>query len=211
MYMLQKIDIDLKKELYNTRNKQSRLADIIISKENELKLLYEKKTKYKQNSEVAKKNKEILQSEFISIQKKLINKKKEVIDKLIEHNKKKDKIFINKKEYNDEQLLKKDQKIKFYQAEYMELANHLYNTKKKYNLLKKNLINLELDKTEILKKVLKLNNSINHQKNVEIKPQNIKVNKIINVFEKANKIEEKMNDYSDKADLDKTISKIFQK
>ena len=209
--MLQKIDIDLKKELNNTRNKQSRLADIIISKENELKLLYEKKTKYKQNSEVAKKNKEILQSEFISIQKKLINKKKEVIDKLIEHNKKKDKIFINKKEYNDEQLLKKDQKIKFYQAEYMELANHLYNTKKKYNLLKKNLINLELDKTEILKKVLKLNNSINHQKNVEIKPQNIKVNKIINVFEKANKIEEKMNDYSDKADLDKTISKIFQK
>jgi len=209
--MLQKIDIDLKKELNNTRNKQSRLADIIISKENELKLLYEKKTKYKQNSEVAKKNKEILQSEFISIQKKLINKKKEIIDKLIEHNKKKDKIFINKKEYNDEQLLKKDQKIKFYQAEYMELANHLYNTKKKYNLLKKNLINLELDKTEILKKVLKLNNSINHQKNVEIKPQNIKVNKIINVFEKANKIEEKMNDYSDKADLDKTISKIFQK
>ena len=209
--MLQKIDIDLKKELNNTRNKQSRLADIIISKENELKLLYEKKTKYKQNSEVAKKNKEILQSEFISIQKKLINKKKEVTDKLIEHNKKKDKIFINKKEYNDEQLLKKDQKIKFYQAEYMELANHLYNTKKKYNLLKKNLINLELDKTEILKKVLKLNNSINHQKNVEIKPQNIKVNKIINVFEKANKIEEKMNDYSDKADLDKTISKIFQK
>ena len=209
--MLQKIDIDLKKELNNTRNKQSRLADIIISKENELKLLYEKKTKYKQNSEVAKKNKENLQSEFISIQKKLINKKKEVIDKLIEHNKKKDKIFINKKEYNDEQLLKKDQKIKFYQAEYMELANHLYNTKKKYNLLKKNLINLELDKTEILKKVLKLNNSINHQKNVEIKPQNIKVNKIINVFEKANKIEEKMNDYSDKADLDKTISKIFQK
>jgi hypothetical protein len=209
--MLQKIDINLKKELNNTRNKQSRLADIIISKENELKLLYEKKTKYKQNSEVAKKNKEILQSEFISIQKKLINKKKEVIDKLIEYNKKKDKIFINKKEYNDEQLLKKDQKIKFYQAEYMELANHLYNTKKKYNLLKKNLINLELDKTEILKKVLKLNNSINHQKNVEIKPQNIKVNKIINVFEKANKIEEKMNDYSDKADLDKTISKIFQK
>ena len=54
--MLQKIDIDLKKELNNTRNKQSRLADIIISKENELKLLYEKKTKYKQNSEVAKKN-----------------------------------------------------------------------------------------------------------------------------------------------------------
>ena len=209
--MLQKIDIDLKKELNNTRNKQSRLADIIISKENELKLLYEKKTKYKQNSEVAKKNKENLQSEFISIQKKLINKKKEVIDKLIEHNKKKEKIFINKKEYNDEQLLKKDQKIKFYQAEYMELANHLYNTKKKYNLLKKNLINLELEKTEILKKVLKLNNSINHQKNVEIKPQNIKVNKIINVFEKANKIEEKMNDYSDKADLDKTISKIFQK
>ena len=211
MYMLQKIDIDLKKEINNTRNKQSRIVDIIISKENELKLLYEKKTKYKQNSEVAKKNKEILQSEFISIQKKLINKKKEVIDKLIEHNKKKDKIFINKKEYNDEQLLKKDQKIKFYQAEYMELANHLYNTKKKYNLLKKNLINLELDKTEILKKVLKLNNSINHQKNVEIKPQNIKVNKIINVFKKADKIEEKMNDYSDKADLDKTISKIFQK
>jgi len=209
--MLQKIDINLKKELNNTRNKQSRLADIIISKENELKLLYEKKTKYKQNSEVAKKNKEILQSEFISIQKKLINKKKEIIDKLIKHNKKKDKIFINKKEYNDEQLLKKDQKIKFYQAEYMELANHLYNTKKKYNLLKKNLINLELDKTEILKKVLKLNNSINHQKNVEIKPQNIKVNKIINVFKKADKIEEKMNDYSDKADLDKTISKIFQK
>ena len=209
--MLQKIDIDLKKELNNTRNKQSRLADIIISKENELKLLYEKKTKYKQNSEVAKKNKENLQSEFISIQKKLINKKKEIIDKLIEHNKKKEKIFINKKEYNDEQLLKKDQKIKFYQAEYMELANHLYNTKKKYNLLKKNLINLELDKTEILKKVLKLNNSINHQKNVEIKPQNIKVNKIINVFEKADKIEKKMNDYSDKDDLDKTISKIFQK
>ena len=176
--MLQKIGIDLKKELNNTRNKQSRLADIIITKENELKLLYEKKTKYKQNSEVAKKNKENLQSEFISIQKKLINKKKEVIDKLIEHNKKKDKIFINKKEYN---------------------------------LLKKNLINLELDKTEILKKVLKLNNSINHQKFVEKKPQNIKVNKIINVFEKANKIEEKMNDYSDKADLDKTISKIFQK
>ena len=87
--MLQKIGIDLKKELNNTRNKQSRLADIIISKENELKLLYEKKTKYKQNSEVAKKNKEILQSEFISIQKKLINKKKEIIDKLIEHNKKK--------------------------------------------------------------------------------------------------------------------------
>ena len=211
MYMLQKIDIDLKKELNNTRNKQSRIVDIIISKENELKLLYEKKTKYKQNSEVAKKNKEKLQSEFISIQKKLINKKKEVIDKLIEHNKKKDKIFINKKEYNDEQLLKKDQKIKFYQAEYMELANHLYNTKKKFNLLKKFLINLELEKTEILKKVLKLNNSINHQKNVEIKPQNIKVNKIINVFKKADKIEEKMNDYSDKADLDKTISKIFQK
>ena len=211
MYMLQKIGIDLKKELNNTRNKQSRLADIIISKENELKLLYEKKTKYKQNSEVAKKNKEILQSEFISIQKKLINKKKEIIDKLIEHNKKKDKIFINKKEYNDEQLLKKDQKIKFYQAEYMELANHLYNTKKKYNLLKKNLINLELEKTEILKKVLKLNNSINHQKFVKKKPQNIKVNKIINVFEKANKIEEKMNDYSDKVDLDRTISKIFQK
>jgi len=209
--MLQKIDIDLKKELNNTRNKQSRIVDIIISKENELKLLYEKKTKYKQNSEVAKKNKEKLQSEFISIQKKLINKKKEVIDKLIEHNKKKDKIFINKKEYNDEQLLKKDQKIKFYQAEYMELANHLYNTKKKFNLLKKFLINLELEKTEILKKVLKLNNSINHKKIVEIKPQNIKVNKIINVFKKADKIEEKMNDYSDKADLDKTISKIFQK
>ena len=93
----------------------------------------------------------------------------------------------------------------------MELANHLYNTKKKYNLLKKNLINLELEKTEILKKVLKLNNSINHQKFVKKKPQNIKVNKIINVFKKADKIEEKMNDYSDKADLDKTISKIFQK
>ena len=209
--MLQKIDINLKKELNNTRNKQSRLADIIISKENELKLLYEKKTKYKQNSEVAKKNKEKLQSEFISIQKKLINKKKEVIDKLIEHNKKKDKIFINKKEYNDEQLLKKDQKIKFYQAEYMELANHLYNTKKKFNLLKKFLINLELEKTEILKKVLKLNNSINHKKIVEIKPQNIKVNKIINVFEKTDKVEKKKNDYSDKAELDKTISKIFQK
>lgn len=210
MYMLQKIGIDLKKELNNTRNKQSRLADIIISKENELKLLYEKKTKYKQNSDVAKKNKVNLQSEFISIQKKLINKKKEIIDKLIAHNKKKDKIFINKKEYNDEQLLKKDQKIKFYQAEYMELANHLYNTKKKYNLLKKNLINLELDKTEILKKVLKLNNSINHQKFVEKKPQNIKVNKIINVFEKADKVEKKKNNDSDKIDLDKTISKIFQ-
>ena len=211
--MSSKKNLDLNKELNNSRNIQSKITKIIQSKENDLKLLYEKKTRHDENYFKIKKHKDSLQSKFILILKKIIEEKKVLINKLIEHNKKKDEIINDNNKHNKNLLIEKDNKIKFYQNEHMELSNQLFNSKKNYNVLQKNLMNLELEKIEIVKKVIQLNNTLNPKNIVEIKSQNTIVNKTIKDLDH---LEKKDNDKgtkyldSNKADLDKVINKIFE-
>ena len=192
--MFSKIVLDLKNELYK---EQSRVNTTIKIKENELKKLYEEKNNHDRNHEILRKNKENLQTTFILIQKKLINKKKREINKLIELNKKKDNKFKVKNIENNNQLSEKDKKIKFHQTEYTQLSNDLFNMKKKYKILQKNLSILELERNEILEKIKKLSNIVN--------PTNIIVNKNNNNLNEVSKIEKSKN-----FDLNKAIHKIFE-
>lgn len=204
--MLSKISIDLKKELSITKSEQFRLNEMISLKESELKLLYTKKINYYQKYKTTKNKKENLQAEFISIQKKLINEKENEIVNLTKHNRKKDQQILKRTENNKNELLEKDKKIKYHQLEYNELSINLFENKKKYELLQKNLTILELEKTEILKKVGRLNNSINSKSTIKIQPLNTATNKEI-ILKKEIKPIKKVNTNN----LDTIIGKIFEK
>lgn len=209
--MLSKIATVLKEELDNTLNEQSKIKESIIFKEKELKLLYRKKIKHDQDHEIVKKNKTNIQSEFILIQKKLIKIKKDEINKLIKNNKKKDEIIKSKTDYKDYQLLEQNEKIKIHEVTYVNISNDLLETKKKYEVLQKNMKILELNKKEIFEKIIKINNSINLNNIVQIKSLNKKVSKTGGGFNLVDKIKKKQNLNPDKVDIDKTINEIFNK
>jgi hypothetical protein len=218
--MLSNVNINLKKELYNSQKIKSKLNEIILSKENDLKSLYEKKIKFHESQKVVRKNIESLRSEFIILQKKLIDQNKEQINKLIKNNKAKDDLLKNKTLDNKNLLLEKDQKINFYKAQYADLSSDLLNTKKKYAFLNNNLSILELEKNEILNKVMKLNNSVNSENIIEIKQENLSDNTEINNLKRIYKSKKTKNlvidkDNLHKVDTDKThldniIHKIFE-
>jgi hypothetical protein len=209
--VLSKIATVLKEELDNTLNEQSKIKESIIFKEKELKLLYRKKIKHDQDHEIVKKNKTNIQSEFILIQKKLIKIKKDEINKLIKNNKKKDEIIKSKTDYKDYQLLEQNEKIKIHEVTYVNISNDLLETKKKYEVLQKNMKILELNKKEIFEKIIKINNSINLNNIVQIKSLNKKVSKTGGGFNLVDKIKKKQNLNPDKVDIDKTINEIFNK
>jgi chromosome segregation ATPase len=67
----------------------------------------------------------------------------------------------NEKNLNNEKLATSNDKLKFYQEDNLRLSNELFVSKERYNIIKKQLHDFELQKKQLSNQIQKLNNSIN--------------------------------------------------
>ena len=67
----------------------------------------------------------------------------------------------NEKNLNNEKLATSNDKLKFHQEDNLRLSNELFVSKERYNIIKKQLHDFELQKKQLSNQIQKLNNSIN--------------------------------------------------
>ena len=109
----------------------------------------------------------------------------------------------NEKNLNNEKLAESNDKFKFYQEDNLRLSNELFTSKERYNIIKKQLHDFELQKKQLSNQIQKLNNSIN-ESNL-ITPSFTE-----NLPTETKEELKKIND-NDVTSLNKKINQIFDK
>jgi len=94
-------------------------------------------------------------------------------------------------------------KLKFYQDENLRLSSEVFNSNKRYDIVKKQLLDLGLQKNQIQSQIQELNNLINKSNLVSPSFSNEEPLKVTEEVSKKN------NEKS--TNLDSSISKIFNK
>ena len=148
------------------------------------------------------------------------NELKNTLDRYIRHNKNLQNTIKQFKQVQAEALLDKSRikemvdKIKFYQDDNSRLSNELSNLQKKYETIKVNYNNSEIEKNDIFNQIQELNNSLTKT--------NIVGTPFVNEKYEENSINSKvLNDISDENlenkkkslindDLDEEIDNIFK-
>jgi len=95
------------------------------------------------------------------------------------------------------------QKIKFFQEDNLRLSNDLFVSKERYNIIKKQLSDFELQKEQLSNQIQKLHNSINES--------NLITPSFIDKLPAETTEDLKNIDDKDMANLNKKISKLFEK
>ena len=109
----------------------------------------------------------------------------------------------NEKNLNNEKLVASNDKFKFYQEDNLRLSNELFVSKERYNIIKKQLHDFELQKKQLSNQIQKLNSSINESNLITPSFTD-------NLPAEATKDLKKTND-KDVANLNDKINKIFDK
>jgi len=116
---------------------------------------------------------------------------------------------------NTEQINEINFKIKFYQEENIRLSSDLVSTQKKYEVIKKNFSDMELEKNKIFKQIQELNNSLSKTNIVgtpftkELINEDSINSKVLNDITKNN-LEEDLKTSKPEDDLDGEINDIFK-
>ena len=133
---------------------------------------------------------------------------------IVNYKKLQENINLNEKSEN----LKLDegtQKVKFYQEENIRLSSDLVSTQKKYEVIKKNFSDMELEKNKIFKQIQELNNSLSKTNIVgtpftkELINEDSINSKVLNDITKNN-LEEDLKTSKPEDDLDGEINDIFK-
>jgi len=109
----------------------------------------------------------------------------------------------NEKNLNNEKLATSNDKLKFYQEDNLRLSNELFVSKERYNIIKKQLHDFELQKKQLSNQIQKLNNSINESNLITPTFTD-------NLPAEATEDFKKTND-KDVASLNKKINQLFDK
>ena len=142
-------------------------------KKNTLKLIVDQQIeikKFQKKINYLNENKKALETSnhnFLSNLDKITEDKK----MLIEKNKKiQEELFSQKSNFkksnllhnsNGEKLTELNNKLKFYQDESLRLSSELFNSRKKYNVIKKQLYDFELQKNQLSNQIQELNDIVN--------------------------------------------------
>ena len=103
----------------------------------------------------------------------------------------------------NEKLIVINNKLKFYQEDNLRLSNELFKSKERYDTVKSQLNNFELQKNEISNQIQQLNNSINKS--------NLITHPFAHELPKETKEDLKKLNSEDMINLDASINKIFSK
>jgi chromosome segregation ATPase len=109
----------------------------------------------------------------------------------------------NEKNLNNEKLTESNNKLKFYQEDNLRLSNELFVSNERYNIIKKQLHDFDLQKNQISNQIQQLNNSINESNLIT---PSFTENLPTETKEDLKKINDK-----DVTSLNKKINKIFDK
>ena len=139
---------------------------------------------------------------------------KNTINRYIKHNKNLqdqiDKLKQKEKEsnFNKTRIEDLESKVKYYQDDNIRLSNEVVNIQNKYEIIKNNLTNVEVEKNKIFRQIQDLNNSLSKNNIVgtpfvkEILKEDSINSKVLNDISENNK----KNDIK-KTDLDKDLNK----
>ena len=134
--------------------------------------------------------------------KMLIEKNKKIQEELFSQksNFKKSNLLHNS---NSEKLTELNNKLKFYQDESLRLSSELFNSRKKYNVIKKQLYDFELQKNQLSNQIQKLNDTVNKS--------NLVTPSFINELPSEATEDIKKLGKQDATKLNTSINKIFSK
>jgi chromosome segregation ATPase len=162
----EKIKNEIIKELYLFFKKKIRKNTLKIIFEQRIEIKkFERKINYlNDNKKILETNNHNLQSNIDKIieDKKILTERNKNIQadlSLLKSNLKNN--LENEKNLNNEKLATSNDKLKFYQEDNLRLSNELFVSKERYNIIKKQLHDFELQKKQLSNQIQKLNNSIN--------------------------------------------------